>query len=168
MTFITSTAPTILAPPADPLGDGAERRACALSLAWWRDLAEAGGGRAPTRAQIANAEAPSVWPHFFFLRCVPGTGENMFEGAGPIVCEALGFDPRDWRVADAWPADSVERASFLQQTAADLIMPIEEAGRMRLNDEDLAYRCILLPILDDGERVSHLLGALAFQQPLSL
>lgn len=163
MTFITSVAPVIHAPPADPLVDGAERRACALSLAWWRGLCEPGGNRAPTRAQIANASAPSVWPHFFFLRCRPGGGENMFEGAGPIVCDALGFDPRGWRVADAWPADAVERAIFLQHTAADLVMPIEEAGRMRIQGEDQAYRCILLPILDSDDRVSHLLGALAFQ-----
>ena len=34
---------------------------------------------------------------------------------------------------------------------------------MRIQGEDQAYRCILLPILDSDDRVSHLLGALAFQ-----
>lgn len=164
MTHLASAVPSIFAPPGEPLGDGAERRACALALAWWRDLADAAGGRAPTRAQIAQATAPSVWPHFFVLRCMPQADANMFEGAGPVLCEALGFDPRGWEMAEAWPADAVERATFLQHTAADLIMPIEEAGRMRVDGEELLYRCLLMPILDADGSVSHLLGAFAFRR----
>jgi hypothetical protein len=159
-TAVAATS-AIFAPPADPLGEGAERRACALALAWWRDLAAAGGRRAPTRTQLAEAEAPSVWPHFFVLRCAPRARANMFEGAGPVLCDTLGFDPRGWELADAWPAEAVERAVFLQQSAVDLVMPIEEAGRFRVLGEDILYRCLVMPVSDDEMTVSHLLGAIS-------
>lgn len=156
--------PEVFAPPADPLADGAERRACALSLAWWRSLVCPDSGRIPTRAQIAEAEAPSVWPHFFYLRCAPRAMANVFEGAGPVLCDALGNDPRGWEMAEAWPREALERAAFLQQTAVDLSMPIEEAGRFSIGGELLTYRCLLMPVTDDGTRVSHLLGAFAFNR----
>lgn len=166
MTYIDAIRnfPEIFAPPADPLSDGAERRACALSLSWWRGLICPDSGLMPTRAQIADAEAPSVWPHFFYLRCAPRAMSNVFEGAGPVLCDALGHDPRGWEMGDAWPREALERAAFLQQTAADLSMPIEEAGRFRIDGDVVTYRCLLMPVTDDGTRVSHLLGAFAFNR----
>jgi hypothetical protein len=54
-------APLILAPPAEPLGEGGERRACALALAWWRDLAAAEGMDADDRLWLIRLMAGRDW-----------------------------------------------------------------------------------------------------------
>ncbi|MFM8679272.1 MAG: PAS domain-containing protein [Alphaproteobacteria bacterium] len=151
-----------------PRMDGTERRTCALALLWWQDLA--GDPRAPTRQDIATAPAPDFWKHLFLLRCSAHDAEsNRFEWAAPVACQALGLDPKGRSLAQAWPADALERAAFVQRSVADLLVPIEETGRWRSPDGgDIVFRCLLLPVADGEAPASHLLGVMSFHRQRAL
>jgi len=150
-----------LAPSLDGV-DGVERRACSRALQWWRELAAP--RRAPARSRVDAASAGELWPHLFILRCAEDAGANQFEHVGAMLRSALGRDPLGLTIATAWPQESLERAQFLQKSCADLLTPIDEAGRWNLVGEDVVYRCVLMPLSDDQRAASHLLGAFSFRR----
>lgn len=161
MTMLSSAAPATIASPFDGV-DGVERRACSRALQWWRELAAP--RRAPSRAAINQAAGGEMWSHLFILRCAEDPASSIFEHAGAMLRSALGRDPTGLALATAWPSESYERAHFLQKSCADLLTPIDEAGRWNLVGEDIVYRCVLMPLSDDQRRASHLLGAFSFRR----
>jgi hypothetical protein len=164
MTILSPAAAVASAPPAPSLerADGVERRACSRALQWWRELAAP--RRAPSPGLIDANAAGELWPHLFLLRCASEPAGNVFEHAGAMLRSALGRDPTGLALSVAWPGESLERALFLQQSCADLLTPIDEAGRWNLVGEDVVYRCVLMPLSDDQRRTSHLLGAFSFRR----
>jgi hypothetical protein len=148
--------------PAIEGGDGIERRACSRALQWWRELAAS--RHAPSRGAIDAAAGGEFEPNLFILRCARDAADNVFEHAGMALRSALGRDPTGLALAAAWPGALLERAIFLQQSCAELLTPIDEAGRWTLAGEDIVYRSVIMPLCDDRRLATHLLGAFSFRR----
>ena len=142
--------------------DGIERRACSRALQWWRELGAP--RRAPAFAAVTEQGAGDLWPNLFILECAGSPGVNQFVYSGRVLRSALGHDPVGYTLAETWPHEAYDRACFLQQSCAELLAPIDEAGRWSLAGEDIVYRCLILPLSDDQRRASHLLGAFSFRR----
>ncbi len=142
--------------------DGVERRACSRALRWWRELAAS--RRAPAFTEVTQLSAGDLWPNLFILESMGSPGLNQFIYSGQVLRSALGHDPVGCTLAETWPQEGYERACFLQESCADLMAPIDEAGRWSFAGEDIVYRCLLMPLSDDERRVSHLLGAFSFRR----
>lgn len=161
MTLLSPAEPAMAAPASEGV-DGVERRACSRALQWWRQLAAP--RRTPSRAAIDGAAGGEFGPNLFILRCAGDPADNVFEHAGAMLRSALGRDPTGLPLAAAWPGAALERAIFLQKSCADLLTPIDEAGRWTLAGEDIVYRSVLMPLCDDQRRATHLLGAFSFRR----
>ncbi len=142
--------------------DGIERRACSRALQWWRELAAPRG--IPSMSAVTEQSAGDLWPNLFILECAGSPGLSQFVYSGQVLRSALGHDAVGRTLAEIWPQEAFERACFLHQSASELLVPIDEAGRWSFPGEDIVYRCLLMPLSDDQRHASHLLGAFSFRR----
>jgi hypothetical protein len=143
--------------------DGVERRISATAVQYWRELAAP--RRYPSRTQVTNGSAPTLWDNFFIIKVGPDAAEHVFEFCGAALREALGSDPTGKSVGDVLPREIDGRALYFQKAACDLMAPIDEAGRFtRPTDSvEVLYRAVLLPLSDDQREANYLLGAFSFR-----
>jgi hypothetical protein len=143
--------------------DGVERRISATAVQYWRELAAP--RRYPSRTQVTNGSAPTLWDNFFIIKVGPDAAEHVFEFCGAALREALGSDPTGKSVGDALPREIVGRALYFQKAACDLMAPIDEAGRFTrpADSVEVLYRAVLLPLSDDQREANYLLGAFSFR-----
>ena len=143
--------------------DGIERRACSRALQWWRELAAP--RPLPEIGAFTFDSAGDLGPYLFALHLADEPTANRFVCAGETLRSALGFDPTGRTMMEVWPRDARDRALFLQRAAAELMNPIDEAGRWTAADgEEVVYRCVLMPASDDQRRVDHLIGAFSYRR----
>ncbi|MBL8702810.1 MAG: hypothetical protein JNK67_30795 [Alphaproteobacteria bacterium] len=152
-------APTL--GPALSRADGVERRACAQALQLWREAAAP--RRMPSVTAIRRDVAGTLWPHLFVVEWPGEFDGSRVVDAGSVLAEALGLDPVGKAMREAWPAESLQRLQFLQETTVELMTPIDEAGRWRRGESEIVYRCVWLPLSDDQRVVTHLLGAISYR-----
>ena len=142
--------------------DGIERRACSKALQWWRE--HAAPRHMPEIEAVTAAPAGELQDYLFAIEVGEEPAANRFVMAGEALRSALGFDPTGKSMIEVWPRAARERAFFLQKATAELMNPIDEAGRWTNDDgDDVVYRCVLLPLSADQRRVDHLLGAFSFR-----
>jgi hypothetical protein len=143
--------------------DGVERRISATAVQYWRELAAP--RRYPSRTQVTSGSAPGLWDNLFIVKVGADAAEHVFEYAGKVMREALGFDPTGKTVGDVLPREIVGRALYFQKAACDLMAPIDEAGRFtRASDSiEILYRAVLLPLSEDQREANYLLGAYSFR-----
>lgn len=75
----------------------------------------------------------------------------------------MGWDPVGRRAIDTLPS-SRELGLCLHRTAALYRKPTADVGLfMNRLGQEIRYRCVLLPLSDDGITVDHVLGAFSFK-----
>lgn len=143
--------------------DGIERRISSTAVQYWRELAAP--RRYPSRVQVTNGSAPTLWDNFFIVKVGLDAAEHVFEVCGRVLRDALGSDPTGKLVGDVLPPEIVGRSLYFQKAACDLMAPIDEAGRFtRPTDQvEVLYRAVLLPLSDDQREANYLLGAFSFR-----
>lgn len=141
--------------------DGVERRACAQALQFWREVAAP--RRLPSVTALRQEIAGGIWPHLFVVEWPGEFDRARIVHSGTVLAEALGRDPVGATMSEAWPAASLQRVQFLQETTVELMTPIDEAGRWQRAESEIVYRCVWLPLSDDQRIVTHLLGAISFR-----
>jgi hypothetical protein len=151
-----------LAPDNVVRSDGVERRANSRALTYWKQIAAP--RRFPSASQVTKEGAADLWEYLFIVEIAPKPDQYRYVLAGGVLREALGRDPTGETVTTALPGGMGTRTVFLQQAAVGLKGPVDDAGMWVRNDgAQILYRAMLLPLSDDQQTVSHLLGAFSFK-----
>lgn len=142
----------------DQLPQGMERRLVLRLLAHWRELC---GERAfPSFADIDPDQMPNMWANCLVLDCVGHAENPVFRTIGKDLADRIDMDLVDRFVADAPEKTLIAVTVAYAGEVLRKKVPISRGGEYFNSDGvRVLYRSILLPMSDDGETVSGLLGA---------
>ena len=142
----------------DTLPKGMERRLVLRLLSYWRELGD--DGQLPSFAAVDPAQIPDMWANCFVLDVAGQAADPVFRNIGRELAERIGTDIVDNRVSDAPEGSLIHVAVCYLQEVLDKKVPISRGGEFNKADGvRVLYRSILLPMSDDGENISGLLGA---------
>ena len=142
----------------EDLPQGMERRLVLRLLAHWRSLCEE--RKFPSFADVDPDEIPDIWPFCFVLEILDHEEEPVFRAIGDDLAAFSKIDLADRHISDA-SADTLPGVSisYLDEVL-DKGVPISRGGEFFKTDGTrVLYRSILLPMSDDGEEISGILGA---------
>jgi hypothetical protein len=137
---------------------GLERRLVLRLLHHWRDLC--GERRFPSFDEVDPAQIPDMWPSCFVLDAHGHRDDPVFRLVGDDIAKQVRGTLVDLRVSQV-PRDTLvdHAVSYLDEVIAKEV-PISRGGQfLRTDGVNVLYRSILLPMSDDGDLVSGILGA---------
>ncbi len=137
---------------------GMERRLVLRLLGHWRSLTDDGGF--PSFANFDPAAVPDMWDHAFVLDVAGRFADPLFRITGDAFAAYSPISLTDLPVSQA-PRDTVvEKSVKYFQEVLHKQVPITRGGEfLKPGGIRVLYRSIILPMSDDGETVSGLLGA---------
>ena len=142
----------------ETLPKGMERRLVLRLLSYWRELAD--DGQLPSFADVDPAQIPDMWANCFVLDVAGQASDPVFRTIGRELAERICADFVDKRVSDTPEGTLLHVAVSYLQEVLDKKVPISRGGEFNKPDGiRVLYRSILLPMSDDGETISGLLGA---------
>ncbi|MBK18114.1 MAG: hypothetical protein CMM52_04665 [Rhodospirillaceae bacterium] len=140
------------------LPQGIERRLVLRLLNHWREIC--GEREFPSFAEIEPKDMPDMWHSCFVLEVVGHENDPVFRAAGG---EILSITPKPLigTTVSAWRPETLIGVAV--SYTADVISkeaPISQGGEfLKIDGTKVLYRSILLPMSDDGNSISGLLGA---------
>ena len=142
----------------DELPEGIERRLVLRLLAHWRELC---GERAfPSFADVDPGRMADMWPNCFVLDVVGHAENPVLRTIGTDLADRIDADLVDKRGTDAPENSLVSVAMSYVDEVLRKKVPISRGGEFfKPHGVRVLYRSILLPMSDDGETISGLLGA---------
>lgn len=143
---------------SEELPQGLERRLVLRLLAHWRSLCE--DKRFPSFADVDPEEIPDIWPFSFVLEVLDDHDEPVFRAVGEeLAAFTNGYLPGRY-VSEA-PVDTLPGVAIAYvDEVLEKAVPISRGGEFFKTDgTKVLYRSILLPMSDDGETISGILGA---------
>jgi hypothetical protein len=142
----------------DDRPNGIERRLVLRLLGIWRDAR--GENAFPSLADMRSEALDEIWPHAFLIDVADSGSEPVIREVGaefatycpdPLTSRAISETPHDTLAAEA--------LSFVREVL-ERGVPVSRGGRFTGGDgSDLLYRSIVLPLSEDGERITSLIGA---------
>jgi hypothetical protein len=138
--------------------EGYERRLVLRVLLYWRE--RCGALWAPPLAEIEPAAMPEMWPHCFVINVAGGGAGPVIESCGPAFA-GYADEKLDGLALSALAGDGIVQGciGYLPEVVARMV-PISRGGAISGKDHTrFLYRSILLPLSDDGERLTRVLGA---------
>lgn len=142
----------------DQLPKGMERRLVLRLLAHWRELC---GERAfPSFADVDPGRMTTMWAKCLVLDFVGHAENPVFRTIGTDLADLIDIDLVDKHISEAPGNTLVSAAVSYASEVLRKKVPISRGGEFfRSDGVRVLYRSILLPMSDDGETVSGLLGA---------
>lgn len=142
----------------DDLPPGAERRLVHRLLAHWRSIRPEGA--LPCFADVDFSDSPDIEPHSFVVNLDGAESSPIFVELGDELAAHLEASLVG-RPVSAAPGDCLPgaAASYIDEIL-DKGAPVSRGGELTTADgTTLLYRSILLPMSDDGETITGILGA---------
>lgn len=138
-----------------------ERRLMGHALSHWETLR--GGRWFPSRADYSGFDLPFAVDSLFLIRLGRNESRDRIVLSGNSLREALALDPVGRRAIDIVPS-SREYGLCLHRAAAAYRKPTADVG-LFVNGQgrEIRYRCLLLPLSDDGIMADHVLGVFSFK-----
>jgi hypothetical protein len=142
----------------DDLPPGAERRLVQRLLAHWRSIRHEGA--LPRFSDVDFSDNPDIETHSFVVDLEGVTSAPTFVGVGEELAAHLEA-PLVGRPVSAAPNDCLPGAAIAyMDEILDKGAPVSRGGELVTADgTTLLYRSILLPMSDDGETITGILGA---------
>lgn len=138
-----------------------ERRLTSRMLTKWK--AAAAGGRLPSVADFAPQVLGKDYPNCLLIKIDPDLPSSRVIHAGEIIATGLGLGG-EASISD-YPANSLLRLATPKIGAMlNKRAPITFGGTGVRDSAAVLYRAILLPLSDDGETITHVLGAINFKE----
>ena len=142
----------------DDLPQGMERRLVHRLLAYWRGLQIE--DEFPSFAAIDPQEIPDIWGNTFVLEVVENESDPVFRALGDDIAGHYNVSLIGRHISEV-PESSLVSVSvgYLDEVLKKGV-PISRGGDFIKDDgTEVLYRSILLPMSDDGETISGILGA---------
>ena len=137
---------------------GMERRMVLRLLAHWRAWQDDDGF--PSFACVDPAEIAEIWSNCFVLDFLGHEDNPVIRMVGE---ELAAYMPRavvNGHLSDVPAGTLIEHAASYYEEVLRRGVPISRGGEFRkYNGRHVLYRSIILPMSDDGRRISGLLGA---------
>lgn len=137
---------------------GAERRLVHRLLAHWRSIRP--DGALPRFADVDFSDSPDIEPHSFVVDLDGADSAPIFVELGNELAAHM-ESSLVGRPVSAVPGDCLPgaAASYIDEIL-DKGAPVSRGGEITTADgKTLLYRSILLPMSDDGENITGILGA---------
>lgn len=142
----------------DELPKGMERRLVLRLLSHWRELC--GEREFPSFAELDPARIAEIWPDCFVLDTLGNVDDPIFRAFGTAIVESDGMNFIDKRVSEVPEKTLVAAAVAYRDDVLKKGVPISRGGEFfKPGGIRVLYRSVLLPMSDDGEVISGLLGA---------
>ncbi len=143
---------------------GMERRMVLQMLAHWRELC---GERAfPSFEDVDPQAIPEIWDNVFVLDLTGCEDDPMFRLAGDALAAVTGSTLRDVRMSEVPENTLAEISTRYYRDVIAKGVPISRGGEFSKSDgKTVFYRGVILPMSDDGETISGLLGAANCREP---
>ena len=137
---------------------GMERRMVLRLLNHWRDWCN--GDRFPSFESVDPAELEEMWGYCFVLDFLGFEDDPVIRMVGD---ELAGYQPAslvNCPLSEAPPKSLLEHAAGYYGEVLSREVPISRGGQFRKYDgTKVLFRSIILPMSDDGDTISGLLGA---------
>ena len=142
----------------EEMPQGVERRLVLRLLGHWRNLS--GNRQFPSFADFDPAEIPDIWKNSFVIELSEDNATPVFRAMGDALLEKSDASLVGQPVAHA-PERTLPRVAvtYIDEVLAKAV-PVSRGGEfVREDGTKVLYRSILLPMSDDGETISGILGA---------
>lgn len=138
-----------------------ERRAVGRALSCWERLRA--DGKFPNRADCLAAFDDGLTSGMILIEYTADENNDCIVECGTYFQAALGRDPVGLAAKDVLPS-STDRGLIFWRVAAEMRKPIADVGEFtnRLG-EGVLYRSVLLPISEDGKKITHLMAAFSYK-----
>jgi len=142
----------------DDLPQGMERRLVHRLLAYWRGLQLE--EEFPSFAAIDPEEIPDIWNNIFVLEVVGNESDPVFRAFGDEIAAHYDTSLIDRHISEVPESTLVSLSVGYLDEVLTKGVPISRGGGFIKEDgTEVLYRSILLPMSDDGETISGILGA---------
>lgn len=138
-----------------------ERRAVGRALSCWEKLRA--GGDFPNRADCLEIFDEGLTSGMILIEYTADEDDDCIVECGPFFQNAFGRDPVGLAAKHVLPS-STDRGLIFWRVAAEMRKPIADVGEFTNSlGEDVLYRSVLLPISEDGEKITHLMAAFSYK-----
>ena len=143
---------------AEEMPQGVERRLVLRLLGHWRKLC--GDRRFPSFAELDPEEIPDMWRHSFVIELSEDTGAPVFRAMGEVLAQEVVTSLVDNPVSNA-PEESLPGKAivYLDEVLTKAVPVLRGGEFVRSDGTRVLYGSVLLPMSDDGEKISGILGA---------
>ncbi len=142
----------------EELPQGMERRLVLRLLSYWRELRAE--GEFPSFADVDPDEMSDMWSHCFAIEIFEDDSEPVFRAMGDELAATTDYSLIDQGVTVAQERTLASVAiTFLPEVLRKGV-PVSRGDEFfKADGTQVLYRSILLPMSDDGDRISGILGA---------
>ncbi len=142
----------------DQMPQGMERRMVLRLIAHWRELC--GERTIPSFKHFDPMDIPDIWDSTFVLDLAGHKDDPVFRLVGDSYAAATGSPLRNVRVSEVPENTLAENSVSFYREVVDKGVPVSRGGEFITPDGAVVlYRGVILPMSDDGEAISGLLGA---------
>ena len=137
---------------------GMERRMVLRLLSQWREWC--GDEQFPSFSQVDPEDISEMWEYCFVLDFLGHEEDPIVRMVGDELQKYLPVEVANCRLSDVPAKSLIEYAAAYYQEILDRRVPISRGGEFRKYDGTMVlFRSIILPMSDDGQTISGLLGA---------
>ena len=142
----------------DEMPLGMERRMVLRMLAHWRELC--GARDFPSFKDLDPQAIPEIWDNVFVLDLAGHQDDPMFRLAGDAIAAFTGSNLRNVPMSEVPENTLAEKSAGYYREVVQKGVPISRGGEfIKPDGTTVLFRGVILPMSDDGEAISGLLGA---------
>ncbi len=141
-----------------------DRRVIGRAIRQWESLLTERG--LPSYADCLAGFDGQFEDGLVLFRFDPDPAAELISACGQDFIVALGWNPTGRPISEVLPS-ATQRQLQLWRVAAESLKPVADIGEFQnSNGTDILYRCVFLPVSENGEDVSQILAVFSYRMAL--